>query len=255
MTGHRGAALVNQHGTPDCMVVAPARRALDWEDLDYARRCLARGWGCQAIAQQLRCNETDLKRALGIIPSVAAPSAPPVSPLADRDRLLLALDQRGRTRGELRDMLGLSPAVLDDLLRKQVSAGLVLRDGPVRGAGGQWFLTPEGRARLVMAHRRAADRGIKVTEPPPRSPPVQRDKPVGQARIRFRAHTQQAQVLLALDDGVPDMAALAARELTAPGILSIVVSTLRREGLVARPWGLTDHGKAVAARIREVGHA
>lgn len=118
--------------SPEFAVTAPARREIEQSDLRYAHACRAKGWGWQAIAQQLRVNQTDLRRACGDLPGegprravAATPSLPRrgIGPVGTRGRAVSP--ERVAQRVRILDVLGDGPATERDLV---AATGLAPKD-------------------------------------------------------------------------------------------------------------------------------
>lgn len=123
------------------------RRKLAREDLAYAGECRARGWGWQAIAHQLRCNEIDLRRECGdpSVPPKAAPKPQAPPPLMRSERVLLAIAHGAVSRADVRDATGLDLHEVNSTLVSLCKRGSL--NALVRGVG--WTLTDKGRERAV----------------------------------------------------------------------------------------------------------
>jgi hypothetical protein len=155
-----GSNIVAMVGGPDSPFREAVRRRLDADDIRYARQCRAKGWGWQAIAQQLRVNELDLRQACEQVEQVSDAREALPTPAGQGDPMvfcrvkpgtpaalaLLAIDAGARDRHMVAKRINRAAAQAGGVLDRLRARGFVTRS---------LRLTAEGKAEVEAQRTQA----------------------------------------------------------------------------------------------------
>lgn len=248
-----GVKRLHDFGPNSWGLTETARRKVDHADLAFARQQRALGRGFQTISRMTGIPEADLRRHLEAAPPVspppvanpapkpapkpepkAEPAKPPRAPSAGtpgrkgeggiselQGRALVAIALGAVGRHGIAGELGIASDAASSCAKELRKKGLLAPN---------WRLTPQG----VAAASRVAGRDLAAN--------------VAQL---VAPGTQMAAVLLAVADGAIGMGELACRVAGSAGSLTVVMSNLRRKGLMRKGFELTAEGQSAAERLRE----